>query len=262
VLFRSVLDGFPGGALAVVNATIETGLGNGLVVEDGATLLEFATNRFGDLAEAPVRIVPDQVAKLDTLSTFASSNADNRIAIDEFGSLSVDAIWVDPGVPFSVTDELVVGASLTLSPGIELQFDGSVRLRVNTGGALIADASGSDAIRFVGSIPLPGWWRGIQIDSDDSANIMDNVEIRHAGELDGMSGSEEANLYLYGGLENAALTLRNSVLADGAAHGVAYDSNTNLTDGTNGPSSLSGVTFSNIGDDLPPPPAYSDYAEL
>ncbi len=169
-----VLDGFPGGTLAVVNTTVENGLGNGLI--------EFASNTFGGLSEAPVRIVPDEVAKLDSSSTFLPSNADNRVAIDEFGSVTADAVWPDPGVPYAVVDELVVGAALTLSPGIEMQFDDSVRLRVNRDGAIIADASGGQAIRFVGSTPLPGWWRGIQIDSDDTANIMDNVEIRHAGE--------------------------------------------------------------------------------
>lgn len=253
-----VLDGFRTGALAVVNVTITNGTGHGLVVENNATLLEFATNTFGNLSDTPVRITPNQIAQLDSLSTFESSNSDNRVEIDEFGSVDADATWPDPSIAYFVPDLLTVDSALTIEEGARLEFAASVRMEINRDGALIADASGGDPIVFTGTVETPGHWRGIQIESDDSRNIMDNVVVRYAGELGGFAGGENGNVYLYGGLEAAFLTLRNSTIADGLSHGVVYDSNTTLTDdGTNQTTPFASVTMSNIGDEVAG--GYTDY---
>lgn len=252
-----VLDGSRAGGLALVSVTLATGAGHGLVVEDGATLFEFTTGTFGDLADTPLLIVPDEVAKLDDASSFLSTNADNRVEIDRFGSVTSNAEWPDPGVPYFVTDELDVAAELTIRPGTRFEFGASVRMEIDPGGALIADASAGEPIVFTGDEETPGYWRGIQIESSNTSSVMDNVEVSYAGEQDGFSGSEEGNVYLYDGTEPAYLLLRNSTISNGASHGVVYDSNTTLTDdGTNTTTPFASVTMTNIGDDLS---GFSDY---
>lgn len=251
-----VVDGFRAGALGVVNVTMTDGTGHGLFVEDGATLLDFSANTYGNLDRTPVRIAPNQIGQLDSGSTFLSSNTDNRVEIDEFGSVTDDATWPDPGVAYYVADLLTVDAALTIEDGARFEFADAVRMEINRDGALIADAAGGDTIVFTGTVETPGHWRGIQIESDDTRNIMDNVEVSYAGETDGFAGSEEGNVYLYDGSENAYLTLRNSTISNGASHGVVYDPDTTLTDGTSSTPPFASVTMSNIGDDRR---GFSDY---
>ena len=69
-----VLDGFRGGALALANSELVDGLGHGLFVENGATLLDFSTNSFGALSRTPVRVAPNQLAQIDGASSFRSTN--------------------------------------------------------------------------------------------------------------------------------------------------------------------------------------------
>jgi hypothetical protein len=254
-----VLDGFNTGRMALAHVSMTTGLGHGLVVEDEATLVEMSNGTFGDLASTPILITPNHVAALDSASSFLPSNGDNRVEIDASGVLDSDATWPNPGVPYFVNEELDIQGALTIEDGSRFEFGASVRMEIDPGGALIADASGGERIVFTGAEQTPGYWRGIQIESDDTRNVMDYVEVSYAGELNGFAGSEEGNVYLYGGgSEDAYLQLRNSTISNGASHGVSYDSDTTLTDdGTNTIVPFASVTMTNIGDDLSG--SFSDY---
>ena len=99
------------------------------------------------------------------------------------GTLDADTTLYDRGAPYTVTASLnVSGATLTLSPGVTLEFSQGARLVVATGGALSAVGTETDSIRLVGATESAGFWDGIEIASASAANELDYVEVAHGGD--------------------------------------------------------------------------------
>lgn len=83
---------------------------------------------------------------------------------------------------YIVPRDLAVKAELTLAPGVVIAFERDVRFSINDdGGVLIAQGTSEKKIRFVGVNQTKGYWQGMMIFSRSNANIMDQVEILHAG---------------------------------------------------------------------------------
>ncbi|MDO8944143.1 MAG: hypothetical protein Q7U75_13225, partial [Desulfobacterales bacterium] len=92
-------------------------------------------------------------------SLIVNGNASNAIA---FGSGSLTTrTWKSLGVPYVLTGSQTVpaGATLTVEPGVEAQFQQARGLSVQ--GTLLANGSVSNPISFVGTTAQRGWWSGI-----------------------------------------------------------------------------------------------------
>jgi predicted outer membrane repeat protein len=75
-------------------------------------------------------------------------------------------VWTPGGSPYLVTGEIVVpaGLSLTIEPGVEVNFQGHYKFTVN--GYLQALGTEADSIYFTTDDQTTGWG-GLRIDSDD-----------------------------------------------------------------------------------------------
>jgi hypothetical protein len=237
-----MVEGFAAGVVAIENVTVSDATGYGVVLQNGGTLQSFSGNVFESVDGFPVRVHVSQVHKLDGTNIYDGTNTDNRVEV-EGGTIEEAVTWpaAGSGVHYFVNDDVGVSAELTVAAGAVLEFASAVKLNIHSSGGIIADASGGDTIVFTGAVEQAGYWIGIELNSAAVTNLMDNVEISYAGHTTAFSGGEQANMLL-DGFNGAQLTLQNSTISHGPAHGVYVENGATFTNG-------GGNTFTSIGDD-------------
>jgi len=92
----------------------------------------------------------------------ASGNGVNGVALGS-GTLQGNHVWEATGIPYVVTDDETVdsGASLTVQPGVEVQFESYAGLRAD--GTLKVLGTATRPITFTGTTTTKGWWDGIAV---------------------------------------------------------------------------------------------------
>lgn len=132
-------------------------------------------------------------------------------------SIVTNTTWLAISSPFVICNNASIaiaqGVTLTIEPGVEVQFGSNSRLNAN--GTLSAIGTASAPITFTGVVTTPGSWQGIGVFGTLNAtnrSVFDHVVIEYAG-INVSSGSQ---LHL----EHAAVTLKNSLLRHGKQHGV------------------------------------------
>ena len=128
------------------------------------------------------------------------------------GSISADSTLYDRGSPYTVASQvLVTGGTLTIMPGVRIEFAQGARMSVGTGGVLSAVGTATDTIRFVGSASTAGHWEGIEISSASPSNELRYVEVANAG------GNGWAGVWVWTG---GAIKIWNSLIRGSATSGV------------------------------------------
>lgn len=138
------------------------------------------------------------------------------------------------------TVDIIDGATLTIKPGVEIIFEENVSLQVNNG-SLVADGTAEKPIvmKATDGNEQPGWWRGVDISTGD--NVLNHVTIRHAGANTVLTTDDQAASITFNGVDEGALSLTNSTIADGAGHGLEF-----LSGPDDAIQDFSDNTFSNI----------------
>ncbi len=231
--------------LTLTDATITGSGGYGMYVKKSGGSVDFANNTFSGNQEAPVSIPFPLIGIVDSGSRF---DGDTFVYVRPgFGNnlkrdATVDALADD--VSYRIDGEAKVqdGATLTISAGVEMTFTANAGLKAtdnNASTAIAAEGSANNRIRMTATPgnEEPGWWKGVGIRSANSNNTLEYVIVRHAGsEQFGGAIGAAANVGLDG---DAALTLTNAELTDGASHGVHCGGGEATLD-------ASGNTFQNI----------------
>lgn len=119
---------------------------------------------------------------------------------------------------YKVMQNLTVGNTLTLSPGVHMKFDGGKSLFVPSG-RLIANGTAASPIILEGD---GAGWRGVLLEFAQLSS-MQYVTIKKGGST--ALGSEPANLALkgYNASQAAALTFTNCTFSEGFGYGVLND---------------------------------------
>ena len=142
-----------------------------------------------------MRIGVSQLYVLDKNSVFLN-NGTQAIELAA-GSATV---FRDPGtvpaltVPYHFYTGVEIHAKVTFEPGVTCLFDQNLRILVTQSGSLIADGTETQKITFSGLNQSPGSWKGIEIDSPSSENIINYGIVDNGGSTAG----RKANIYLYG----------------------------------------------------------------
>ncbi len=131
------------------------------------------------------------------------------------GDITSDTTWFLAGSPYTVTSDISVAASatLTIEPGVVVLFDQYRGLGVE--GKLLAEGTAAQPITFTGNFTTPasGWWSGLHVYYGTAQ--LDYVTVEYAGYSQG--GSLQTN----GGV----VTVTRSAIRNGSADGVwAYGS--------------------------------------
>ncbi len=132
-------------------------------------------------------------------------------------SIITNTTWTIISSPYVVCNSNSIavskGVTLTIEPGVEVQFQSNARLNVN--GTLAAIGTADQPITFTGVVTTPGSWQGIGIYgtlTETNRSVLEYVRIEYGGLNTGTS----AQLYL----DHAAITLTHSVIRHGLMHGI------------------------------------------
>ena len=107
-------------------------------------------------------------------------------ATDKSGNIDTDTTWNLDDSPYTVTDDVIVynGATLTIDPGVTVNFEVGTRLQIgklgfNRVGKLVADGT-SGTITFTGTVPTAGHWNGIVfMPQSDDTSVIDNAIVEY-----------------------------------------------------------------------------------
>jgi hypothetical protein len=128
----------------------------------------------------------------------------------------------NPDVPdYIVTSNLTMNARLTIDPGVRIEVGNDNLIRITQSGSFVASGTADEPIVITGTTEMPGFWRGIWIQSSHPENTFSHIHVSGAGSNNITSGAPRAGLHLTG----ARLNLNNSRFIDIDGYGVSSPSN-------------------------------------
>ena len=230
-----------GSAVTLTNSTIAQSAAYGLLLTEGnATLDGFSANTFADNADAPIYLPFSNIGRIDGTSTFPDGKTVRVFgtSLSEDGATDVTLTALSGDTPYRFASSPAVGddASMTIEPGVEMTFESDVGFRVSDNSSLTADGTSETPITMTATAgnAQQGWWRGIAFYSDNANNLLNHVEVRHAGRSIMSPIPEAANVAISVG---ASLDITNSTVTDSGNHGIYCDPPSSAT--------LSGNTYQN-----------------
>jgi hypothetical protein len=179
--------------LDLQHVVVQHGSDYGILLDLGATFSAASTDvTVKDQTIAPVHIGFRNIDAVPAGTYSGAIEVDNDV-----NGLFRSAEVHDRGVPYvlgedGVSSRFTVGlptgpaATLTVDPGVTLQFRPSTVLEVDKTGTLIAQGTDAKPIVFTSnaSAPQPGAWTGIQfLDVPSAASTLDHVHVEYAGDM-------------------------------------------------------------------------------
>lgn len=163
--------------VSIVNTTIEHSLNNGLMIAEEATIEEFSENHFNENGGYPVELTPDNIGVLDSISVYDDNNGEESIFVSG-GDVSSDQTWNGLNTYLYFDGSVEVDAELKINAGLELVFNDDRKFH-STDGFLNINGTKDDPVIFRGNIESPGYWAGIEIESNHPDNLLNHVEVYH-----------------------------------------------------------------------------------
>lgn len=144
------------------------------------------------------------------------------------GPIDSDTVW-SSDTDYRVTDDVDVRATLEIEPGTRVHFEQGNRMAIRGSGALIAEGTGDDPIRFTGTEETPGWWDGIWFrESEDPRNRIDHAIVEYAG--GDFYAVQLGEFRITGSSVDAAAAITNSTIRHSDRHGVYVQRGSRLID--------------------------------
>ncbi|MGM0575163.1 MAG: hypothetical protein ACQEXJ_05475 [Myxococcota bacterium] len=223
---RSLYDA----SVTVTRSTFRHSGGFGLFVHSNGAMPGSGANTYHDNESGPAAVHASSLHNLDSASTYGGEGEDDPVRVQGDG-VDSDATWQAIGVPYRMAGATQVSARLTIEAGAAFHFDGEGALRFGSDSVVRALGTAEEPILFTGTQAQPGWWHGIYVTQTlHPENLMEHVIIEYAGRSAFHGSMEPANLAVGRSLYDASLTLRDSVLRDGAGVGLFVHANGRLPD--------------------------------
>ena len=224
--------------VSIKNTSISKSAGYAFFIDgDNGIILEFANNNFSDNDLAPLRIGAENLYTLDKNSVFTGNGIQ---AIEVGGAGNTNAVFGSNGtvpalaIPYHFYSSAELAATVTFEAGTTCLFTSAKRLWVTGNGAIIANGTSVNRIKFSALTAIAGNWFGIEIQSPSQSNLINQAEISYGGS----SGGRGANIYMFGASPGTQLTVTNCTIKDSQTYGILTASGSaNLTQ--------SGNTFGN-----------------
>ncbi len=239
---------YAGSKMAVDHCTFEKGASYGVNANyRDVDLLSFTNNTIQN-NQAAMLACPEFAHSIESSNRFPN-NINNYVLLNIGGIDNVDRTWQALDVPYrqralsGVFFDLGVvnGGTLTLEPGVVMEFEANTGIDVKSGSALIARGTATQPIQFIGATAVAGFWDGIYFNNTQNPlNELTHVDISYAG---GDSDIGAISMWASSNLTLSEVRLRN--ISGGCA---IYDSR-GLSGGlpSNPNYSASNVTFENVG---------------
>ncbi|HEX7432746.1 MAG TPA: Ig-like domain-containing protein [Anaerolineaceae bacterium] len=134
------------------------------------------------------------------------------------GLLPGNATWSLSSSPYDVCGAgytIPAGLTLTIDPGVTVQFDAITGNKLNVQGALVANGTATQEIILTGVVASPGSWGGIS--AFGSASVPAHVNLTYVTlDYGGGSGSYGAEVYA----DQAVVSITHSLIRNSAGNGV------------------------------------------
>lgn len=127
----------------------------------------------------------------------------------------------DPDVPdYLVTGDITVSAHLIIDPGVRIAVMSDNRIRITSDGVLDAQGTEDEPIVITGNSELPGYWKGVILESNNLENEINHVHISYAGSNIISSGRPRTGLHV----ESGRLNISNSSFTEIDGYGLSVRS--------------------------------------
>jgi len=167
----------------VADSLITEAAGYGIYLYPQATLMPGSTGNVITKNKAPVRAIASSVSSLLSDNDYTGNETD-AIIIEGDGDLTSKHTWQALNVPYRANRQIWVygsGASLTLEPGVTIEFGADELLNVGSqGGDLFATGTPDKPITLTGASKRPGYWEGIRVDGRVGEIVLEHVIIEYA----------------------------------------------------------------------------------
>lgn len=214
------------GSLKITNSSISHSGDYGLYVDNGGSLNEFLSNTFENNVGIPVAIPASEAHSMDEGSVF-SGNSDDVVMI--YGSTlneGSETTWKAlNNARYHISGDLSINSFLTINEGAQFQVAEDRVITIGSSGTLIAVGTATDHILFT-SANVAGqlYWNGLIVESGDSRNKIDFVDVHWAGNTENFYSSGWRTTAI-GITENAHLSIANTTITNGKGNGITLHPN-------------------------------------
>lgn len=200
-------------------------------------IAERPTGSFATLSNSTVAetsFVPDVVGlytlRLTVTNDSGSTESDELTVTVELGnapeeiggSIDVNRTLVnrldDPALADYIVSSLVtVRAQLTIEPGVRIDFADNQGMTIGTGGAIVAIGTAAENIIFTGVEKTNGFWKGLELESNDANNELTYCIIEYGGSSGFDGAGNLSNLIIQ---ESGKIKITNSRFTNSAGYGL------------------------------------------
>ncbi|PXX28431.1 hypothetical protein [Arenibacter sp. ARW7G5Y1] len=132
-------------------------------------------------------------------------------------------VFDDPNkFDYLVTGDIHVTALLTIDPNVVIAFEENTAMYIDNPGAIITTAAASSFITFTGKNKVPGYWKGLIINSNNPLNKLDRTTIEYGGGAIAQGMEVATSL----GIDNEGpghLNLVSSIIQHSASYAMAVE---------------------------------------
>ncbi|MCB0494135.1 MAG: hypothetical protein KDC93_17150 [Cyclobacteriaceae bacterium] len=204
--------------LSIKNTSISQSAGYAIYIDGNSGVISsFENNNFNNNDKAPMRIGAENLYVLDKNSVF-TNNAIQAIEVSSGTNARFDNAGTIPAlsIPYHFYSSAEIRATVTFEAGVTCLFDAGKRLWVPSDGAIIANGTASNKIKFSGLTAAAGAWFGFEIASPSVQNLINYAEVSFGGS----SGGRGANIYMFGDGAGSKLTITNSTISNSETYGI------------------------------------------
>jgi hypothetical protein len=221
--------------LELQNATVRNSGKWGVYVEiEGSTMPNFSTNLFTGNTAAPMYIPPSLMFAIDGASDFTNNPNPHLLVWNTSTSREGTVSPLLGDVPYRVQRSALLrfSGAVTLSDGVDMEFEEASGIFMQRGSKLVANGSSSDGILMTSAeeAPTKGFWKGVGFDDGELTHELTHLTVEYAGGGDMTNVSGAGNLRMDA---SSNLSLTDCTITDGAAYGVWRDATSSALSETN-----------------------------
>ena len=203
--------------VVIENSTISNGAHFGILIRSSTVNLEGFKENTITLNNCPIKANSHTFAYFDQASDYSGNTLD-YIDSEHVSALLSNAVWKNLNVPYKLADNVIlIDADLEIMEGTTLLGQPNCGLNILKEGALYAKGTASLPISFVGEEDIKGYWKGINIQSNKTRNVLDHVIISNGGEKGFDGANVKANLTVE---DNGRIKILNSTFSKSSVSGI------------------------------------------
>jgi len=172
------------GRLKLNNTSITKSRGNGFTLHETGQIMEFSNNTIQQSTNYPILMYAGQLNNTALASCTFVSNTKNTIAIYSRSSNTVvsEAVnFIETPVAYHAYSSIFFQGNVTMAAGSLLTVGADLGLGVNGNGYLRINGNSSKPVYIKGESAVAGYWKGILVNSNNTNNVFDYLEVSDGG---------------------------------------------------------------------------------